>query len=115
MHEKQKEATKEAVAPQVVPRNGQRAVQKKDAKSIKNDAKKSTKRNLNPPACSGDYDKSMTEQSRRKEEKYAKKKHWIPAGTVNGGEMSAEKAGKMSKKRQKGDRHPPCTFVVFEN
>ena len=38
-------------------------------KNIKNDAKKSTKRNLYPPACSGDYEKNLAEQAPRKEAK----------------------------------------------
>jgi hypothetical protein len=33
---------------------------------------------------------------------------------VNGGKSSAEKACKMSKKRQKGNLNPPCAFVIFE-
>ena len=34
---------------------------------------------------------------------------------VNGGRSSAEKASKMSKKRQKGNLDPPWGFVIFAN
>ena len=49
---------------------------------------------------------------RNGEQKHAKKKQWIPDGTVSGEKICAEKACKMSKKMQKGDRHPPCGTVL---
>ena len=67
-----KRRQKGTVTPQLAPMNLKRAVwpeQVKDAKNIKNDAKKSTNRNLNPPACSGVVEKSMAEPARRKEAK----------------------------------------------
>ena len=63
------------------------------------------------PACSGLGEKIMAkkegEKMRKREQKDAKKKQWIPDGTVTGGKSSAEKACKMSKKMQKGNLTPP--------
>ena len=73
-----KKQQKEAVAPRWYRGMGKEQCRERMQKH-ENDAKKSTKRNLNPPACSGVDEKSMAEQARRKEAKRCEKEAVDPS------------------------------------
>ena len=77
--------------------------------------KRAQKGTLTPRRVAVGFEKSMTEQARRKEAKICEKEAVDPSWYCEFRKNSAEKLCKMSKQRQKWDRHPPWGFVMFEN